>query len=75
MKMLLVGGLASAAFVFAVFIAVGGHSSLDVRIALAGLYLILSAICATGAAATSQPCRKNDFDQRRDIRKPDAGFG
>jgi hypothetical protein len=49
MKMLLVG-LASAAFVFAVFIAVGWHSSLEVRIAVAGLYLILGAICATGTA-------------------------
>jgi hypothetical protein len=49
MKMLLVG-LASAAFVFALFVAVGWHSSLDVRIALAGLYPIVGAICATGAA-------------------------
>jgi hypothetical protein len=49
MKMLLVG-LASAAGVLAVFIALGGHGSLEVRIALAGLYLILSAVCATGAA-------------------------
>jgi hypothetical protein len=36
--------------VFAVFIAVGWHSSLEGRIALAGLYLVLSAVCATGAA-------------------------
>jgi hypothetical protein len=62
MKMRLVG-LASAAFVFAVLIAVGGHSSLDMRIALVGLYLILSAICATGAAV---PYALEQHRRRRD---------